>query len=235
VESPRVKLPVLSEMLGEIPTGSLVAVFHDGDSQWDMLLANICAEHLKAGGNLIYETYCRPPNEVRQNFQRLAVNLAEYEAKDMAVLYDGYHVQIGKKSSEKYQAETTNLNELSIASSQSAPLWPAGTLDTSANYSVLALNQENVFSRFYRKMVADWKSQEHIMIHGFVTGVHSPDFYEQLKMVSDGVVEVRLVEYQGKMIDAIRTRSFRGQRADTQMRHISFDSRMKASLQIMAR
>lgn len=213
----------------------MVAVFHDGDSQWDMLLANVCAEHLKAGGNLIYETHCRPPNEVRQNFQRLAVNLAEYEAKDMAVLYDGYHAQIGKKSSEKYHAETTNLNELSIASSQSAPLWPAGTLGTADNYSVLALSQENVFSRFYRKIVGQWKSQGVIMIQGFVTGVHPPDFYEQLKMISDGVIEVRLVEYQGKMIDVIRTRSFRGQQADTQMRRICFDSRMKASLEIMAR
>ncbi|HXZ89443.1 MAG TPA: hypothetical protein VEG61_00145, partial [Candidatus Dormibacteraeota bacterium] len=55
-----------------------------------------------------------PTVEIRQQFNDLGVNIAEYEARDTAVLFDVYSGLMGVKSSEKYQYTAANLNERSI-------------------------------------------------------------------------------------------------------------------------
>ena len=125
VEMRQLNLPILSETLGRIPYGRVILAVYDPDSQYSSLMINISAAHLKTGGDLLYIVSSRPVIEVRQQFNDLGVNIAEYEAKDSVVLYDAYSAQMGVKSSEKYQTATSNLNEMSIVIGQSAPQWPA--------------------------------------------------------------------------------------------------------------
>ena len=71
------------------------------------------------------------------------------------------------------------------------------------------------------------------MIVSVAVDLHPPEFYQQMKLLSDGVFEVRLVEQGGEMINTIRVRSMKGQASDTRRRQILFDSKMKASLQLL--
>jgi hypothetical protein len=54
-----------------------------------------------------------------------------------------------------------------------------------------------------------------------------------MKLIADGVFEVKLKEFRGEIVDAIRARSMKGQRSDTRWRQVLFDDKMKASLQLL--
>jgi KaiC/GvpD/RAD55 family RecA-like ATPase len=228
-----VAVPVISEMVGWIPHGRVILAMYDPDSQYNQLFVNISAEHLRSAGDLLYLVSSKPPTEIRQQFSELGLNISEYEARDNAVLVDGYSAQMGIKSSEKYQTRAANLNELSITISESAPQWPAGTLIIGESFSTLALHQENVFGKFWRKVVGRWRNQGTILIAGLARGLHPPEFYQEMKLVSDGVLEMRLTEHGGEMINTIRATSMKGQNSDTRWRQILFDDKMKASLRLI--
>jgi len=226
-------LRILSEIFGPIPYGRVLLSVYDPDSQYTSLMVNISAEHLKAGGDLLYLVSSRPVFEIRQQFNDLGVDVAEYEAKDNAVLFDAYSAQMGVKSSEKYQSTSSNLNELSIVISESAPQWPAGTLVMVESYSIMAFNQENIFAKFSRKVAGVWRAQGTVMIVGLAVDLHPPQFYQEMKLVSDGAFEVKLKEHRGEIINTIRASSMKGHNSDTKLRQILFDSKMKASLQLL--
>ena len=206
---------------------------YDPDSQYSSLMINIAAEHLKTGGDLLYLPSSRPTVEIRQQFNDLGVNIAEYEARDNAVLFDVYSALMGVKSSEKYQFRTSNLNELSISIGQSAPEWPPGTLVFVESFSSMAVDQDKVFAKFSRKVAGVWRAQGTVMIIGLAIDIHTSQFYQEMKLVSDGVFEVKLKEHRGEVINTIRARSMKGQSSDTRWRQILFDSRMKASLRLL--
>ena len=227
------KLPILSELFGEIPFGRVLLATYDPDSQYGTLMVNIAAEHLKLGGDLLYLVSSRPVVEVRQQFKELGVDVEEYERKDSAVLFDVYSTLMSVKSSEKYQSKASNLNEVSIAISESAPQWPAGTLVIGESFSHMAFDQENVFVKFSRKLVGVWRNQGTIMIVGLAAELHPPEFYQEMKLVSDGILEIKLREHSKEMINTIRARSMKGQSCDSRWRKILFDPRMKASLQLV--
>jgi len=228
-----VDVPFLSQMFGPISRGRVIAALYDADSQFNPLFVNISAEYLRSGGDLLYLASSRPPNEIRRQFSELGLDIAEYEARDDAVLFDAYSAQMGIKSSEKYQTRESNLNERSITISESAPQWPAGTLVIGESFSDMALHQENVFGKFWRKAVGRWRNQGAIMIAGLAMGLHPPEFYQEMKLVSDGVLEMRLMEHGGEIVNTIRARSMRGRNSDTRWRQVLFDSKMKASLRLL--
>ena len=161
------------------------------------------------------------------------MNIAKYEARDNAVLFDVYSALMGVKSSEKYQFRTSNLNELSISIGQSAPEWPPGTLVFVESFSSMAVDQDKVFAKFSRKVAGVWRAQGTVMIIGLAIDIHTSQFYQEMKLVSDGVFEVKLKEHRGEVINTVRARSMKGQSSDTRWRQILFDSRMKASLRLL--
>ncbi len=230
MEAAKINVPILSELLGEVPVGRSILVLHDPDSQSNMFLLNILSEYLQADENALFATSTRSPSDVRHDLQRLGFDLAKYEVKDTALLFDAYTIQMGKKSAEKYHAETLNLNELSVAIAQSAPSWPPRTLNIFDSLSAIAVGQEGVFGRFYRKYMITWKAYGAILISGITSGVHPSNLYEELKLISDGVVEIKLAEDQGEIVNTVRARSMKGQNVDTRTRRIVFDDRMKVSL-----
>lgn len=230
-EERKVNLPILSDLFGEIPYGRVILTLYDPEGQYSAFLINVSAGHLKSGGDLLYLASARPTNEIRNQFNRLGVRVEDYEAKDKAVIFDAYSAQMGVKSQEKYQASAMNLNDLSILISQSAPQWPAGTLVVAESFSNMAFNQENVFAKFSRKAAGIWRTQGAIMLVGLALDLHPPEFYQEMKLVSDGVYEIRRMEYGEEIIDTIRGRSLKGSNMDTRIRRIIFDNTMKASLQ----
>jgi len=226
-------LPVLSDMFGRIPYGRVMLAMYDPDSQYNSLMVNVAADHLKSGGDLLYLVSSKPVPEVRQQFRNIGVNVEEYEEKDNAVLFDVYSSQMGGRSSEKYRSTASNLNEVSIAISESAPQWPAGTLVIGESFSNMALNQEDLFAKFSRKMISAWRNQRTVMVLGLAIDLHPPVFYQEMKLLSDGNFEVRLTEQGGEIINTIRARSMKGQNVDTRRRQIIFDERMNATMRLI--
>jgi KaiC/GvpD/RAD55 family RecA-like ATPase len=225
------RIPVFSEILGDIPFGRVVLVLYDADAQATALFVNACAGYLRSGGDLLYFSDSQPVAELRQKFNRLDMDIADYEAKDSAVLFDSYSASTGAKSNEKYRTIASNLNELSILMAESAPKWPAGSLIVQESISYAAFGQENVFAKFSRKAISIWRPRGTIMFAGFTLDLHPPSFYQDMKLICDAVVEVKLQEYEGEIVNTIRARSFKGQNADTRLRRVVFDDKMAARLE----
>jgi hypothetical protein len=51
------------------------------------------------------------------------------------------------------------------------------------------------------------------MIAGFAAGLHPESFHHEMKLLSDGVVEVKLREHEDEIANTIRARSFKGRNA----------------------
>jgi KaiC/GvpD/RAD55 family RecA-like ATPase len=233
VDSKSLELPLLSEIFGRIPYGRVILAVYDPDSQFNSLMNNVAAGHLKSGGDLLYLVSSRPVPEIRQQIGNLGVKVEDYEAKDDAVLSDAYSAQMGVKSTEKYRAVGTNLNEVSIAVSEAAPLWPEGTLVIGESFSNMAFKQEDIYAKFARKTMASWRARGTVMIATFAADLHPPEFYQEMKLLSDGAFEVKLREYRGEVVNIMRARSMKGQGSDTRWREILFDNKMKASLRLL--
>jgi len=229
----QLNLAILSDLFGEIPYGRVLLAMYDPDSQYNSLMVNVAARHLERGGDLLYLVSSRPVPEIRQQFNDLGVNVEENEVKDNAVLFDVYSTQMGVRSSEKYRSTSSNLTGVSISISESAPQWPEGTLVIGESFSQMAFNQEDMFAKFSRKMVGVWRNQGTVMILGLAVDLHPPEFYQEMKLVSDGAFEVRLREDGGELINIIRARSMKGQCSDTRWRRVHFDAGMKASLELL--
>jgi len=226
-------LPALSEMFGRVPYGRVILALYDPDSQYSSLMVNVAAGHLKANGDLLYLVSSRPVAEIRKQFNDLGVNIAEYEAKDNAVLFDAYSALVGVKSTEKFQTKTSNLSDVSIVISESAPQWPAGTLVVNESFSNFPVSQQSMFARFSRKVVGVWRAQGTVMIVGMAVDIYPPEFYQEMKLVADGTFEVKIREQRGEIINSIRARGMKGQRSDSRWRQILFDDKMRASLQLI--
>jgi hypothetical protein len=97
----------------------------------------------------------------------------------------------------------------------------------------MAFSQEEVFTKFSRKVAGIWRNQGTVMIVGLAAGLHPPEFYQGMKLVSDGAFEVALREHAGELINTFRGRSMKGQNSDTRWRQILFDGKMKASLRML--
>jgi archaellum biogenesis ATPase FlaH len=232
-ETKKLDLPILCEIFGPIPYGRVILVLYDPDTQYSSLMINIAAGHLKTGGDLLYLSSSAPTVEIRQQFNDLGVNIAEYEARDTAVLFDVYSGLMGVKSSEKYQYTAANLNERSITIGQSAPQWPPGTLVFVESFSSLGGDQDKVFAKFSRKVMGVWRAQGAVIVLGLAVDIHTSEFYQEMKLASDGVFELKLKEHDGEVINTIRARIMKGRSSDTRWKQILFDSRMKATLRLL--
>ena len=97
----------------------------------------------------------------------------------------------------------------------------------------MAFNQENVFAKFWRRVAGVWRNRGTVMIVGLAADLHPPQFYQEMKLVSDGTFEVKLKEDSGEIINTIRARAMKGQSSDTRLRQILFNNKMKASLRLL--
>jgi KaiC/GvpD/RAD55 family RecA-like ATPase len=71
------KISILSELMGEVPFGRAILVLYDPDSQSTALFVNISAEYLRAGGDVLHFATSEPVAELRQQFERLGLNIRD--------------------------------------------------------------------------------------------------------------------------------------------------------------
>jgi hypothetical protein len=71
------------------------------------------------------------------------------------------------------------------------------------------------------------------MIAGLANGLHPPEFYQEMKLISDAVLEMKLVEHGDEIINTVRGRSMKGQNTDSRVRKVIFDENMKTTLQLL--
>ncbi len=212
------RIPLIEDLTnGPIPAGSNLLVEFDASSQWYNASLSIAAGWLRTGGSVVYNVSTQPPEKIRAQLNRLGVDALQLEADDRLEIWDLYTATLGRKSNEKYRADSLKVADLSIGVARQTKEAAARSEDLPTflriqeNGSVMArFNDEKWWVEYlltrYLPRSFLWKST---LIYGLVHGFHSDWAYKALESAVDGIVDFKLDETGDATEDLIRLRSIR--------------------------
>jgi KaiC/GvpD/RAD55 family RecA-like ATPase len=208
------RIPLIEDLtIGPVPAGSNILIEFPGASQWYNASLSITAGWLKSGGKVSYNTLAQPPDDIRRKLDRFGINAPELEKEDKLRIFDWYTATLGQKSKEKHRMDSLKVPDLSIQFSSEVmhePLQP-DWMRMADNVSMLArFNDEKSWVEFVlTRIFPGHRVRKSTGIVGFAKGIHSGWVYEQLEGAVDGIVDFKLEEVNGEMVNFMRVRSMR--------------------------
>lgn len=194
---------------GEIPPSNLLLMGPPGTGK-TIFGENMVCEALLKGAKCLYITLDRPPNEVRRSLLIFGVDNKELEAAERFVLFDGY-TWISGRSTEPYNINNlTNLSELIFRVSDAAAVLGEGMLLVMDSVStLLTYNNEGSILKFLQVIMARVKEWHGVGLYVAEHGVHSEGFYNSLRFMVDGVLEMKMYEIGGELRRFFRVHTFK--------------------------
>jgi KaiC/GvpD/RAD55 family RecA-like ATPase len=208
------RIPLIEDLtVGPVPAGSNILVEFAGASQWYSASLSIVAGWLKSGGRVSYNILAQPPDDIRRKLNRLGLNASELEKEDTLRVMDWYTATLGQRSKERHKIDSLKVPDLSIHFSTEVmrePLQP-DWMRMADNVSMLArFNDEKSWVEFIlTRIFPGHRLRKSTGIVGFAKGMHSGWVYEQLEGAVDGIVDFKLEEVGGEMVNFMRIRSMR--------------------------
>jgi KaiC/GvpD/RAD55 family RecA-like ATPase len=199
--------PIINEGL---PEGSNISLIGPPGVGKTVFCENFANDFLRNGGNCLYVTLDKAPDDVKNDFQKLRTDLSEKEYKKRLVFVDGFSWLVGKFP-EAYSVENlANLTELSIRIASAACDLASPTLLIFDSVSPLSVyNPENVVVKFLQLLLARVKDWKGMGVYVVQEGVHSDEFCNTLGYLVDGIFDMKLNEENGKVIRYFRIRSLK--------------------------
>ncbi len=194
---------------GEIPPSNIFLIGPPGTGK-TIFAENIVCEALLKGGKCIYITLDRPPNEVRRSLLTLGVDTNEVEATGRFAIFDGY-TWISGRSEETYHVDNlTNLSELIFKVSDAASaVGDSMILVMDSISTLLTYNNEGSIQKFLQVIMARVKEWHGVGLYIAEQGVHSEAFYNSLRFMVDGVLEMKMYEVGGELKRFFRVHTFK--------------------------
>ncbi len=217
------RIPLFEDLTtGPIPLGSQLLVEYDPASQWFNASLTITAGWLKSGGSAEYATFAQPPEDLRSQFKRLGLNCEELEQEEKLAITDNYAATLGQKTKEKHFLPSLKVADLSIEWSKA---FMAGTWEPPAPGYLIISDDESTFARFndekawveleLTRYIPGMRMRKVTAIAGVMMGIHSEWAYKRLEGASDGIIDFKLEEREGRTRNIMRIRN---------MRNVGFDS-----------
>jgi KaiC/GvpD/RAD55 family RecA-like ATPase len=230
------RIPLIDELMTDpVPAGSALMVEFDPTSLWYAASVTIAAGWLRSGGAVTYNVNGQPPDSVRAQLGRLKLDVETLERDERLVIFDGYSITLGRKSNEKYAAQSLKAADLSITYSREVmQAGPAPELLTLVdNVSTLArFNDDRAWVEFLlTRGIPSALITKSTTIAGITTGVHPDYVYNHLEVACDGVIDFKMDVASDPPRNLIRIRSMRNLRFDGRWREIeyaeTFETRLK--------
>jgi KaiC/GvpD/RAD55 family RecA-like ATPase len=219
------KIPLIEDLTtGTMPAGSNIVVEYESSSQWYAASIAIAAGWLKQGGSVSYNALAQSPANIRIALKRLGIDTASLEAEPAAPnerlrIWDHYTSTLGLKSSEKL-TQTPKVADLSIYMSKEQfkfepdpqRLSVVDDLSTYARFN----DEKSLVEYLLTRFLPLGSMIKLTNVHGLMKGVHSDSVYSRFEAANDGIVDVKVEEYEGEIRNLLRIRT---------MRNLGFDSR----------
>ncbi len=234
----RFNIPFLSELIpGGIRAGTILLVEFDPESQWFALATTMAARTLQNGGNVALNAIARPPEDIENELSSLAVDVPKAFEEGHLAINDWYSATLrgGRieplapgtsvfentpKGSRMRSVKVQDLSVEFLKDSKSpkessriySATWPAGTLNIVDSLSIyLRFNEEKTYAEYLEtRQNPQQRKMQRITIMGLVRGIHSDWFYKRMEAASDGVVDLQVMERDGKVKNFLRVRALRG-------------------------
>jgi KaiC/GvpD/RAD55 family RecA-like ATPase len=193
-----------------VPGGSNICLIGPPGVGKTIFCQNLADYFLRKGGNCLYVTLDKAPDDVKNDFQELRTDFSEKDHKKRLVFVDGFSWLIGK-SQEDYRIENlANLTELSIRiASASCDLAGPILLIFDSVSPLPVYNPENVVVKFLQLLLARIKDWRGMGVYVVQEGVHTNEFCNTLGYLVDGVFDMKMKEEKGKIRRYFRIRSLK--------------------------
>ncbi len=155
---------------------------------------NLVAECLRKGINVIYVALDASPDEIRNRV--LEQRPGGSEESEALTFIDGYSWLLGDMGGRYHVTHLSNLNDLSVkifsAVKERCGDYFVLLFDSISN--LFLYNSESEITRFLQLNMARMKQSGSIAFWTIEEGIHPPTFYNFLRHLADGVLEMRFEE-----------------------------------------
>lgn len=233
------RLPLIDDLIsGPIPAGSQLLVEYDPASQWYNASLTMMAGWLKTGGTGTYHTYAQPPDDVRSQLRRLGVDTDATEKYETSkefppLILDWYTLTTGLKSKESGSPSSLKAADFSIGliDWMKGPPIPGRLVITDDESTRARFNEERSWIELQlTRILPGCKMRKITAVTGLMIGVHSEWVYRRFEGASDGVVDFKLEERDGRARSVMRIRNMRNVRFDSQWHPLRVDDNFAVSL-----
>lgn len=190
--------------------------------------------------------FTRPPESVKHDLSRLGVDVAAAQSSKQLIIDDWYSATLagghpsGGRVLESIESglrfRSLKVADLSVEWSKGfsrvTRTWSTGWPLVVESFSVLLrLNEEKSFLEWLetRENVATHTSGR-IDLQGFVRGIHSDSLYRRLEAACDGIVDIRVMDSEGKAKNFLLVRTLKGQPHDSAWHAIEIEPNGEAVL-----
>ena len=254
----RFEIPILGKLVPSgIKAGTIFTVEYDPESQWFAVAATMAAQYLRTNGRVAFAAFTRPPETVKGELASLGVDVSQVTKEGRLLVYDWYSASLtsgrldsgGGRPGALWEPieggvrmRSLKVADLSVQWLKDAKYgpqpedveetWPPGALSIWDSCSaILRFNDEREFLEYTeaRVMPIERKAKR-INLWGLIRGIHSEMYYRRNESVSDGVIDVRVMERNDEAKNLLRVRSLKGQSHDARWHEIEIKENGEASL-----
>lgn len=210
----------------EVPPGSDIVLIGPPGVGKTIFCENFLVESCMNRGKNLYVTLDYTPKEVRKRMSLRGINLDNEDKK--LVFVDGYSWLLGESSEAYHVNNLSNLSDLSVKMISASNEAGEGTFFIFDSISTLLVySSENEVERFLGANMARMKHNNNVGIWVIEQGIHSESFYNALRHMVDGVLEMRFDERE-ELGRSIRMHTFKDLKHQT--RWIPFTIRLDGSI-----
>ena len=193
---------------------------------------------INSGGDVGYNGFNKPSEQIRSQLSRLGLNVGELERSDRLRVYDWYTPTLGRKSKEKYGIESLKVADQSIQfrlteDDLNTPEaeWPE-SIRVVDNFSALArFNDEKAWIEFMlTRVIPIGLVKKSSLVFGIMKGIHSDWAYKQLEGSSDGIIDFRIDEVNRNIRDLFQIRTMRDVRFTRELAELRLGQHFEISL-----
>jgi KaiC/GvpD/RAD55 family RecA-like ATPase len=199
---------------GDFPPGSTILVTGNPGSGKSILAQFLALQFLNEGKACIFVTYDELPAEIRKHLKSLNLDITRFEKNQAFTIIDCYSSRAKATSQEKYYVEQPfSPTDLSITISTALEENPEKTkvlIIDSATALFTKLDFQKVM-RLLQDRSAKIKANGNIFILTLGKDTVAQSLTNRLEEAVDGIIELDLVEVQGKMVRRMRIKKLRGQ------------------------
>ena len=191
----------------EVPLGSNVVLIGPPGVGKTMFCEALLCECLSKRVEALYITLDHTPKDVRNRISKREIDLTR---REVLVFVDGYSWLVGE-STERYRVgNLSNLSDLSVKIISASSELGDGIFFVFDSISTLLLySVENEVERFLGVNMARMKHTSNVGVWVVEQGIHSESFYNALRHMADGILELRFEE-GGELKRFIRMHTFKG-------------------------
>ncbi len=197
---------------------------------------------MQSGSHAAYVAITRPPEDVERELTNLGLDVSKLEESDLLEVEDWYSATLGLESPgkgetiEQVEGRTAaRVRSLKVADLSVSFLkelkrgsadWPTGSLVVHESQSaILRFNEEKPFLEFFEsRAIPHQRKMRRVLLSGVIRGIHSESFYKRMESMSDGIIDVRVMEHEGETKNFLRIRAIRGQSHDAQWHQVRIEN-----------